>query len=310
MIVGIDVSKDKLDVHVSTTDKHFVIKNTPSSIKSFFKNKLALDSLELVVFEPTGGHELSLQCYLIDKKLPYHCVHPNRVHAFARGKGFSAKTDRIDANILALYGKQAEITADTHKTREQLELREYSARKSQLKEMIAGERHREGGPLICKVIKQSIKRNIKRLVSELEIISNKLDELIKEDEGLSVKYMLLNTVKGIGHEVSTQIITDIPQLGSLSREEISNLLGVAPMTRDSGKKSAYRPISKGKFFARRALYMAALVASRRNPRMTRFYQSLLERGKLKKVALVAVMRKMIIMINAMVRNNTPWCEEF
>ena len=131
---------------------------------------------------------------------------------------------------------------------------------------------------------------------------------IAQDERLVNKMKLLQTVKGIGLEVSLLLTTDLPELGKLTREEISSLVGVAPQTKDSGRKSGYRSISKGRFNVRKGLYMAALVASRFNPRMKKLYENLLDRGKKKKVALVAIMRKMLIMMNAMVRKNTPWQE--
>ncbi len=142
MIVGIDVSKDKLDVYVLSTKKHDVIKNTKASIKSFFKNKLNKADLELVVFEATGGYERFLHAYMLEEQIPYHRAHPTRVHAFAKSKGFFAKTDRIDAYILARYGKQDEIIPNSTTNQNQLKIQEYSARRTQLKDMITSEKQR------------------------------------------------------------------------------------------------------------------------------------------------------------------------
>lgn len=309
MIIGIDVSKDKLDIVVLDDKKHFVIKNTKASIASFFKNKLNLSSCKLVVFESTGGYERLLQCFMIEQNIPYHRAHPNKVYHFAKGEGYFAKTDKIDAYILACYGDKKEIKADNSTTLKQLRIQDYSARRSQLKDMISREKQRLSVYTSCKDIRRSITRNIKQLGNELELISQKLDELIKADEELHNKDKLLKTAKGVGKEVAIVLVTDLPELGYLSREEISHLVGVAPQTNDSGKKQGYRATSRGRFEVRRVLYMAALVASRYDPKMKAMYQKLIAKGKAKKVALVAIMRKMIIMLNAMVRTGIAWqCE--
>ena len=306
MIVGIDVSKDKLDVYISSTKMHSVIKNTKAGIKSYFKNKLDIQALELVVFESTGGYERLLHAYLLEQQIPHHRAHPTRVHRFAEAKGFFAKSDRIDARILTLYGEQEEITADGTTSQNQLRIQGYSARRNQLKNMITSEKHRLQVITFDKEITRSIKRNIKQLERELGLITEKLNTLINADKELKAKHQLLQTAKGIGIEVATLLVTDLPELGNLNREQISHLVGVAPQTKDSGKKSGYRAVSRGRFQVRKALYMAALVAVQHNSRMKNIYNKLLEKGKRKKVALVAVMRKMIIMLNAMVKNNTPW----
>jgi transposase len=306
MIVGIDVSKDKLNICVLPSKDQFEIKNTKASIVSFFKNRLNAKKMTLVVFEATGGYERVLHNYLLDAQLPYHRAHPNRVHKFGECKGHFAKTDRIDAHLLARYGEQEEITADQTTTKDQLKIKRYSARRTQLKDMIAREKQR------CKTAKdeadilRSIKRHIKQLEQELKLITEKLNGLVEADATLSAIRKNLMTAKGVGPEVALILICDLPELGKLNREQISHLVGVAPQTKDSGKKSGYRSISHGRFYVRKAIYMAALVATRTNPRMQKIYKRLLAKGKLKKVALVAVMRKMIIMLNAMVKNKSAW----
>ena len=309
MIVGIDVSKDKLDVHISSSSKHFTIKNTKASIASFMKNKLLPQGrLELTVFESTGGYEKVLQVYLLREGLPYHKAHPNRVHHFAKSKGYFAKTDRIDAKMLSQYGQQKEIVANQQDSEEQIISRELSSRKAQLKTQIESERHRLNHDFLSIVIKRSIKRLLTQLKKELAVIEKAISRKITENNALSEKHSLLKTIKGVGNEVATMMVTDLPELGHLSREEISSLVGVAPQTKDSGKKQGHRAIGRGRFYVRKALYMAALVASRHNPRMRMIYEKLLKKGKKKKVALVAIMRKMLIMMNTMVKNGTPWQE--
>lgn len=309
MIVGIDVSKDKLDVYVLPSKKHYVIKNTRTSVQSFFKNKVCMDSIELVVFEATGGYEKLLHEFLLNQSMPHHKAHPLRARRFAESKGYFAKTDRIDAMGLAYYGEQIEIKAGTPITVNILKIQEYSARKTQLKDMLAREVQRLKVTYLDKQMIRSLKRHIKQLEQELQLINEKLAALVKADDELSAKHQLLQTAKGVGAEVATILVTDLPELGKLNREQISRLVGVAPQTKDSGKRQGYRPISQGRFYVRKALYMSALVATRHDPKMKRIYQNLLAKGKLKKVALVAIMRKMIITLNAMCKNNTRWkCE--
>lgn len=307
MILGVDISKDKLDMTLLPGNNYYQIKNTQAAIKGFFKNQLtSLEDLTLIVFEATGGYEKTLQAYLIAASLPYHKAHPTRVHRFAEAKGYYAKTDKIDSEILARYGEQDEIEANEQTDENQLKIRELSARRLQLKEMIAKEKQRLKHIYLDKQIKRSIKRNIKQLEQELAWVTDKLNKAIESNKALAQKRALLQTVKGVGPEVSSILVTDLPELGQLNREEISALVGVAPRTKDSGKKQGYRAISRGRFFVRRALYMAAMVAIRFNPRMSQIYKKLMANGKKHKVAMVAVMRKMIIMMNAMVKNNTAW----
>ena len=306
MIIGIDVSKDKLDIYILSMNKYHKIKNTKAGITSFFKNKLNSSEMTLVVFESTGSYGKTLQLYLMSQHIPFHRAHPSRVRKFAEGKGYFAKTDRIDAHVLARYGEQPEIKPNDKRNKKQLEIQEYSSRRTQLKNLITSEKQRLKHTYFCPDILRSIKRNIKQLERELDIVSDKLTTLINADDVLREKRDLLKTTKGIGPEVALLLVTDLPELGHLSREEIAHLVGVAPQTQDSGKKQGYRSISRGRFYVRKALYMSALVAVRFNPRMKKIYDRLLARGKLKKVALVAVMRKMIIMLNTMLKNQAVW----
>ncbi len=310
MILGVDVSKDKLDVYVLSHNKHYCIGNELRCIRKFFtkdlSEMLAEQPIELVVFEATGGYEKTIQSYLMESQIAYHRAHPNRVHYFGKAKGHYAKTDRIDAQLLAEYGAQTDIQAMEGFDKNQLEMQELSSRRAQLKEMLNMEKLRLNHPFSNKQIKRSIKRQIKLLTAELDMLSKHLNKLITQNEALVERRNLLTSVKGIGDEIATILIAELPELGTVSREAISHLVGVAPQTNDSGKKQGYRSISKGRSTVRKALYMAALVAVRFNPRMTIMYNALLNRGKKKKVALVAVMRKILIMINAMLKNNSAW----
>lgn len=307
MIVGVDVSKDKLDVYVSPQAKHWVIKNSNAGIRSFMRElNSSFGAADLIVFESTGGYEKALECYLLKNGLAYHKAHPTRVYHYGKSQGYFAKTDRIDARLLAQYGEQAAVVADEGVTEDQLKRQELSARKLQIKRMIESEKPKLKQPYLGKLIKRSVSRVIKALANELKQIEDALDAMIHQDELLREKRALLQSVKGVGKETSTLLVTDLPELGRLDREAISSLVGVAPQTKDSGRRQGYRAISRGRFDVRKGLYMAALVAVRHNPRMKAIYEKLLAKGKKKKVALVAVMRKMLIMMNAMVKHQTPW----
>lgn len=307
MIVGIDVSKDKLDIKILPINKYFQIKNNKNSIISFIKNKLQkLGRVELVVFESTGGYEKILMLSLINLGVPFHRAHPNRVYHFAKGKGYFAKTDKIDADMLARYGQQEEMVSDESNTLERLKRQELSSRRNQIKEMITMERNRLHSVYLDTQIRRSIKRQIKNLEKELLMLSKLLQESIAKEKSCEEKLKLLQSIPGVGPEVSMTIVADLPELGKLSREQISNLVGVAPQTKDSGKKQGYRTISKGRHEVRRALYMSALVGMRYNRELKDKYNALVGRGKKPKVALVALMRKLIITMNAMLRDNKAW----
>lgn len=306
MILGIDVSKDKLDIYVLPHKQHHTIKNSKASLQSFFKNQCPQGVIKQVIFEATGGYEKPVHSYVLAQEIPHHRVHPLKARRFAESRGVFAKTDRMDAKGLADYADQLNIKADEQISMTQLKIQEYSSRRTQLKEMLNAETHRLKVIHYEAQISQSIKRHIKQLEKELALITEKLNQRIESDQTLQAKRQLLKTAKGIGEEVSTLLVTDLPELGQLNREQISRLVGVAPQTRDSGKLQRYRPISQGRFYVRKALYMAALVASRHDPRMKNIYNKLIAKGKPKKVALVALMRKMIIMLNAMIKHQSPW----
>ena len=310
MIIGIDVAKDKLDICILPQNECYQVKNNRTNIAALFKKlQNKNEDIELVLFEATGGYEKPLFQYLIHQKLPLHRVHPIRAKRFAQSKGIFAKTDKIDALVLAKYGQQSEIQADDYLSENQLQIQELSARKTQIKEIIIAEKVRLSMPYLNKYIARSIKRVIKQLDAELTILTRALDKLISTDQQLQHKRELLSTVKGIGAEISSTLVADLPELGRLGRGEISSLAGLAPECKQSGKTEGYRRITRGRATVRKALYMGALVAIRHNPRMNEIYTRLIGNGKKKKVALVAVMRKMLIMMNAMVKNDKAWQSE-
>ena len=308
-MIGIDVSKDKLDVHILKNNKHLVVANSINGIKKLVKMLQKNKSLSMFVFEPTGCYSKELEVYCLNENLPYHKVHLNKVNYFAKSKVGHVKTDKIDAKILAQYAEQNNIEPENDNSTTQIERQELCSYMNEIKDRLAGLNAKAKCIYINGLVKKSIKKRINQLKKEVELIKQELDKMIKEDDDLASKHKILESISGVGKETARLLVTGLPELGKVSREAISSLVGLAPYNRDSGKKSGYRRIIGGRFHIRKGLYMSALVASRHNPRMKKIYQDLLGRGKKPKVALVAVMRKMLIMMNTMVKNNTPWVNE-
>lgn len=205
--------------------------------------------------------------------------------------------------------KKNEVRASESNSIEQLQRQELASLINSLKAELAALKIKSQNIYLNKTVKKYIKKRISGLDKEIADLTKELDALIAKDETLAERYALLNTVKGIGENTARLLVTCLPELGSISREAIVALVGLAPYNCDSGKREGYRSIRGGRFHVRNGLYMAALSASRYNPRMKAIYQRMLANGKKPKQALVAVMRKMLIMMNAMVNNNTPWSPE-
>jgi len=309
MIVGIDVSKDKLDVFVSETNQHHTIKNTKAAIGSFFKSKLKNLSVDLVVFEATGGYERLLQLYVSDNGIAYHKAHALRVKRFGQATGFFAKTDKQDASLLARYGSQEQVKADKPISQKQLECHRSARLVESIKKQLQSAKNQV--TMACtKEERQYHKSHIRFLERELVKAREAFDLRIDQQPELREKRELLQTMKGVGREISAMLIACLPELGEISREAVSCLVGVAPKNNDSGIRQGRRQISHGRFHVRKALYMAALVSIRHNPKMKAFYEKLLAKGRAKKVAIIAVARKVLITLNAMVRTGTPWRPNF
>lgn len=302
VVWGIDVSKEWLDVSIE--GKVSRINQTKESIEAFIKQNRANEKPTLAVLESTGGYEQLIANCLEGAGLLVHIAHPNRVRDYAKAKGRLAKTDKIDARILEGYGEfiDPKIIRDLP-SELQLKLNALSGRLAQLKE----NHHQEScrmGLVKEKEIKESHKSLIQLLVKQIEKIESQLLSLIETDECLSQKYKLLRSMKGVGPVLAITLLAELPELGRVSKKEIAALVGVAPVTKESGKCKGKAVTQYGRKAVRKVLYMGALVAARHNKRMEVFYQNLLAKGKLKKVALVAVMRKMIVILNAMVQSNT------
>lgn len=305
-VVGIDVGKYGLDVYISKTNKSLKVDNTLKAIDSLISKLKRFKSVKLI-FEPTGGYEMLLAQKLKENDLRFSIVPPKRVRAFAQSIGISAKTDKLDAKVLAKFGEQMDPKDTEFKEEEHLKLTETSKRRCQVLENIGAEKKRLE-ILMNESIREKVNSHIDFLEDELNELEDEIDELITNNDEWKQKSDLLNTVPGVGKVVTQTLISDLPELGNLSNSEISSLVGVAPMNRDSGTQRGYRRTIGGRTRVRKVLYMSILSAIRFNPKIKTFYQRLKGNGKKSKVAMVAAMRKFLTLINTMMKNQMNWDE--
>lgn len=307
IFVGIDVSKARLDVAIRPTGEKESVANDKAGIKTLIK-RLEKIQPEAIVLEATGGFERLLMHALVSAELRVAVVNPRQVRDFAKATGQLAKTDRIDAEILARFGEAVRPQLRPLPDAVTLELRALTARRRQITEMIVAETNRLA--LASKGVTKRIKAHIRWLQSELEQVDKDLDRSIRHSPIWKENEDLLRTVPGIGPVISRTLLAELPELGELNRKQISALVGVAPFNRDSGTLKGRRSIWGGRASVRAALYMAALVASRRNTVISAFYTRLRQAGKRPKVALVACMRKLLTILNSMIKHKTRWSETF
>ena len=309
--IGIDVSKDKLDIWELPGNKHYVINNKIRAIGDWNKKMGKLWRSSRVLLEPTGGYEKVLIKKLLSCGIEVKMIHPNRLVYFAKSKGFEAKTDKLASMQLALYlNEQPEksMVKIEASYEDNQKVKEVNSRRRQIKEILQSERNRLSHDYFSPEVKRSIKRSIKNMEKELDKLNNLIDSEITKTKELKKKKQLLETFKGVGRETALALLFDLPELGNLSREAIAKLAGVAPLNNESGIKSGTRHIRGGRGHVRKILYMAAIVASRFNQTLKRIFERLIARGKLFKVAIVAVMRKMLCLLNSMVKKNLSWQE--
>lgn len=308
-IIGIDVAKDKLDICILPDKKHYVIANQKKAINGFIRKTKQKGEIGLVVMEHTGGYEQLAHQVFVEADCAVHVAHPKRVHAFGQQKGYFAKTDHIDGHMLAEFGQQEKPAPSPVMSESEKALKELSCRRGQLVQLLIEERCRLKTHL-SKEIQRSIKRTLKLLEREIALIDRDIKKYIDSSETMQETAQRLQTFKGVGPNVARGFICTVPELGSLSRAQIACLVGVAPRNKDSGKKKGVRRISGGRSHIRKLLYMSALVSIRHNDVMRAFYERLKEKGKHSKVALVAVMRKILITLNSMIKNGKDWEEGF
>lgn len=301
--VGIDVSKDRLDVAIGEAQTGQAVSNSQRGIRKLVKQMLA-QRPKLLVVEATGGYEEAVVMALFEAGLPVALVSPQRVRQYARAKGLLAKTDRLDAQILADYGKHIQPRRFVGKSAERRRLSALVGRRKQLNEMIQAEKNRLRSRDLS--LQGSLERVIQCLKAELVAIDQEIEQFLQDHQALEEQEQLLRTAQSIGRVTAATLVADLPELGQLDRKEIAALVGVAPINRDSGRKRGYRKTQGGRPAVRSALYMSALTGIRYNPILKAHYNHLLKRGKEKKVAITACMRKMLTILNAMMRDQQPF----
>lgn len=300
--VGLDVSSTTLDVYIRPMGLSLKVSNDEIGIQKL-KDHLP-EKIDLLVLEATGGYEKLTARLLSADNIPVAIVNPRQVRDFAKATGQLAKTDATDGKIIALFAEKIEPPVKQLANEKQQELMDFKSRRKQLVEMITMEKNRLGKS--SKTIKKSLEKTIKFLVGELKAMDQKLEKNISEDPQWSKKDELLQSIIGVGPVLSTTLIADLPELGTLNHKKIAALVGVAPFNRDSGAYVGGRTVWGGRASVRATLYMAALVASKKNPQIKVFYERLCANGKKKKVALTACMHKLLIIMNAMIKTNTAW----
>ncbi len=304
VFVGIDVAKDKFDVHLWPEHKAFTFDNTTAGIDALVE-RLAQHVVRLVVIEATGRYERRVATALMDAGFEVAIVNPRQPRDFAKSTGQLAKTDMIDARILAHFGAVIGPRASERPSENQLFLDELVARRRQLVAMITMEKQRLEQAMHMKLRRQ-IQYSLKALDKQLSQVEAQMLELIERDDDWRQRYRLLISVPGVGQATATALIAELPELGKLNRQCIAALVGVAPINRDSGKQRGQRHIIGGRQSVRNALYMATLTAHTWNPTIRAMAQRLSAAGKPFKVMMTACMRKLLVILNTIIRNNEPW----
>ncbi|MEO5355467.1 MAG: IS110 family transposase [Magnetococcus sp. XQGC-1] len=303
LFIGVDVSRDLLDVCVYPTMEQ----------KSFSNNEKGIDDLvgfvgslhpQLIVFEATGGYEMAAVSALVANRQPVSVVNPRQVRDFAKATGKYAKTDRIDAKVIAHFGAVLRPEVRPLKAPDAQALDALVVRRRQIVEMVTMEKNRLIG--VSADIQKGIKEHIAWLEARLKSVNDDLNRSIQNSPIWKEKDEIFLSIKGVGPTTSATLLTELPELGELDRKQIAALAGVAPLNRDSGRIKGKRTVWGGRGQLRAVLYMSTLVATRFNPTIRAFYQRLLLAGKCKKLAITACMRKFLTIMNAMVKNKTKW----
>jgi transposase len=307
MFVGIDVAKAELVVAVRPSGAQWCVPNDEPGRRALVE-RLGADGPQLLVLEATGGYELAAVAALVAAGLPVVVVNPRQVRDFARSTGQLAKTDRLDAALLALFAERVQPPVRALPDAATQALDALVARRRQLVEMLVAEQNRLGMARSRgdRAVTVSLTQTIAFLTRQLGVTDRELGTMIRASPVWRERDDLLQSVPGIGPVVARTLLAALPELGHLDRRAIAKLVGVAPLNRDSGTWRGRRTIHGGRASVRAVVYMAALVASRRNPVLTAFYQRLLAAGKPKKLALVACMRKLLTILNTMLRRHQRW----
>jgi transposase len=302
--VGIDVSKDRLDVHVRPSGQTSAVARDGKGLERL-TNELRDLTPALIVLEATGGFEITVAAALASAGLPLAVVNPRQIRDFARATGRLAKTDSLDAQIIALFAERIRPDPRPIADADGQALAELMARRRQVVEMIGMETNRFRQARNPRV-QRTIEATLKTLEAQLAELDRDINDSVRGSPIWRAADDLLTSVPGVGDVTSRTLIADLPELGQLDRRRIAALVGVAPVNRDSGQMRGRRTIAGGRTDVRSALYMATLSATRWNPVISQHYKSLVERGRPKKVAVVACMRRLLGILNAIIRTRTPW----
>jgi transposase len=302
--IGVDISKDALDVVIHPEGKGFRTPNTPEGHRALIKRLRGFE-IARIVFEATGAYHRLLQKALDDAGLPWVKVNPRRARRFAEATGKLAKTDRCDALMLARMGAALELEPDvpvspTVETMKEL----VSARRALVKDRVAVLNRQ--AVAVSTLIKRQLAQRLRQIDRQIEAIDRRLKTMRKADADVSQRFDILTSIPSFGEGTANALMVETPELGRLDHDQAASLVGVAPIANDSGQTAGKRSIRGGRPHARQALYMAALSAIRFNPQLKTKYQALIKAGKPAKVALVAIMRKLLILANALIRDNRKW----
>ena len=303
--VGVDVSKAQLDVAVRPSGDRWHVSRDEAGIRRLVSSLMALEPV-MVLLESSGGLELPLVAALAAETAPVVVVNPRQVRDFAKATGKLAKTDALDAAVLAHFAEVVRPPVRPLRDAEAQVLASLVARRHQVMTMLVSEKNRLRSDA-AHAVRTRIEAHIAWLQGELDDLDKNLQRTLRQSPVWRDKDDLLQTVPGVGEQVSITLLAYLPELGTLDRRQIAALVGVAPFNRDSGTLRGKRTVWGGRARVRAALYMGALVASRCNPVIRTFYQKLLASGKPKELALTACMRKLLVILNSMLKHSLPWC---
>lgn len=305
-VIGVDVSADRLDWCDSHGKSPRSCENTVEAIRKLVE-ELGADEQTVVVCEATGSYEQALVEILLDAGVAVAVANPRQVRQFAHGLGYLEKSDSIDAGVLVRFGQTVELNLATPRTADEKRLLALVRRRGQVLDLLSQESNRL---LQCldSFTQQSLKKTVKYLEKELEKLDSELAKSLSVLRRTNPLVDVLESVPGVGKVTVSVVLAELPELGTVNRQEIAKLVGVAPIIHQSGKGDAKRSVRGGRASVRKVLYMAALVATRHNPVIAAFYTRLVKKGKPKKLALVAAMRKLLTMLNDMARRKVLWSE--
>jgi transposase len=310
IIVGNDVSQHFLDVHVRPTSVRKRFANTLEGIAEFVAWVRPV-AAERIVFESTGPYQMAAVAALLAEGLPAVVVNARQVRDFAKAMGYLAKTDKIDAGVIAHFGEVATTTVRPLESEEIRNLRELYDRRGQLVHMLAMEKNQRHSATVARAsakVLQSIDKHIDYLEKQIRDLEQRMDRLIENSATFQARNEILQTITGIGPQVSRTLLIHLPELGQYTRQKITALAGLAPFNDDSGDHVGQRHIRGGRNKVHVGMYQAAIAAIRHCPRMKAVYAALKARGKASRVAIIAIARKILVLANAMIRNMTPYKE--